>query len=165
MFDGMKPEDVKTALENSRKWENRAKSNAPKAQQLDELVKMLSGDKGETDPAKLAQDLTTARQSATNIRIENEVLRTAGKHGADPNRLADSKSFMSKVERLDPEGSDFSSKVAAAIKKQVEDDDSFKIRTGPKPDPTQGHNNSHGRTASDREAGLAEARKRFGQKK
>ena len=142
MFKDLKPEDVKEALDNSRKWETRAKSNKTKADQLDELVKLISGDDGnEPDPDKLKGDLSAAQRESQQTKVENAVLRRAGRHEADGARLVDSRSFMDSVAGLDPTADDFTSKVDAAIKKAVEDDEGLKAAVGGKPRPVrqQGH--------------------------
>ncbi len=141
MFKDQKPEDVKEALDNSRKWETRAKGNKTKADQLDELVKKITGkDDQNPDPEKLAGDLTAAQREARATKIENAVLKSASKHEANPALLADSRSFMDSISDLDPSADDFSSKLDSAIKKAVEDNESLKVThtTGPKPVRQQG---------------------------
>ncbi len=164
LFEGMTAQQVKDALGESRKWEDRSKQNFDKAKQLDALLGVLNPGSDDPDPQKLAADLTAAQKDANQTKLENEVLRTAARHGADPVRLADSRSFMNKIGGYDPTASDFAAKVAAAIKKAVEDDGSFKTHqpASPKPNLWQGSGDPKARL-SGREAGLAEAAKRFPQ--
>jgi hypothetical protein len=141
LFKDEKPEDVKEALENSRKWETRAKGNKTKADQFDELVKKITGkDDGDPDPDKLAQDLTAAQREARATKVEVAVLKSAGKHDANPALLADSRTFMDSIADLDPSADDFASKLDAAIKKAVTDNEALKVTatTGPKPVRQQG---------------------------
>jgi hypothetical protein len=140
LFKDQKPEDVKEALENSRKWETRAKGNKAKADQFDELVKKITGKDDDTDPEKLAQDLTAAQRDARATKVEVAVLKSASKHDADPALLADSRSFMDSIADLDPADDDFKSKLDAAIKKAVEDNAALKVTsaTGPRPVRQQG---------------------------
>lgn len=127
LFPDLKPDDVKKAVDESRKWETRAKGNKTKADQLDALAKLLNGESGDDpDPAKLASDLTAAQQQARDTRVENAVLKAAGKHGADPVLLVDSRSFMSKISTLDPAEDDFQSNLGEAIKKAVEETPALK---------------------------------------
>lgn len=149
LFAGMTPEDVKAALDNSRKWEGRSKANKDKADQYDALVKTITG-KDETDtpdPAALTANLTAAQQETRQARIENAVLKAAGTLNGNPARLVDSLTFMSGVNALDPNAADFTAKVSDAIKTAVENDDYFKASTGPRPQPQQG-TYSEGRTGS-----------------
>jgi hypothetical protein len=142
LFKDQKPEDVKEALENSRKWETRAKGNKAKADQLDELVKKITGkDDGDPDPEKLAGELTAAQREARATKVENAVLKRAGKHDANPSLLADSRSFMDSIADLDPAADDFGSRIDDAIKKAVDANAALKVTTvtGPKPVRQQGH--------------------------
>ena len=140
LFADQKPEDVKEALENSRKWETRAKGNVTKAQAYDELVKKITGKDEEPDPEKLTQELTAAQRDARATKVENAVLKQAGKHNANPALLADSRSFMDSIDDLDPADADFASKIDAAIKKAVDANEALKVTpaAGPRPVRQQG---------------------------
>lgn len=140
LFKDQKPEDVKEALENSRKWEARAKGNKTKAEQLDALVEVITGKKDDTDPEKLKGDLTAAQRETRATKVENAVLKSAGKHDADASLLADSRSFMASIADLDPAADDFNTKLDAAIKKAVENNEALKVTTagGPRPVRQQG---------------------------
>lgn len=84
----------------------------------------------EDDPVAAAKTATEQREAAQsvarNLRIENAVLRAAGRAGADPLSLTDSRSFMRALEALDPEADDFATQVDAAIKAAVEANPSLK---------------------------------------
>lgn len=143
LFKDMKPEDVKEALDNSRKWETRAKGNKTKADLLDELAKLITGETDdEPDPEKLKGDLTAAQRESRATKVENAILRTAGKHEANATLLVDSRTFMDSVKELDPSADDFSSKLDDAIKKAVDANEAFKVApattTRPKPVRQQG---------------------------
>lgn len=141
LFKDQKPEDVKEALDNSRKWETRAKGNKTKAAQLDALVEVITGKKDDADPEKLKGELTAAQRETRATKVENAVLKGAIKHGANASLLADSRSFMDSVADLDPSADDFGSRLDAAIKKAVDENDALKVTTttGPKPVKQQGN--------------------------
>lgn len=144
-FEGMTPTEVKKALDESRRWENRSKENHPKAEKYDALVKALNGDgKGDTppDPNKLASDLTAAQQGERDAKVESAVLRQASRHSVNGDKLTDSIRFMDGLRalELDPKSADFSSKVDDAIKAALAEDSSLALagHQGPKPNPQQG---------------------------
>lgn len=150
LFAGMTPAEVKEALENSRKWESRAKGNKGKADQYDALVKAITGkdDDADADPEAIKGELTAAQREAREARVENRILRDASKHGANGIRLVDSRSFMSEIANLDPSADDFGTQVEAAIKKAVENDDYFKVAAGPRPAKQQGRPSEGSRRGS-----------------
>jgi hypothetical protein len=137
VFGDKKPEEVQEALAQSRKWEDRAKGNKDKADLLDELAKLISGeDEDGKDPEKLKTALAAAGQetdqlkgSSKALKIENAVLRSAAANGGNPDLLADSRSFMSTVAALDPSSEDFNTKLVEAIKKAVEDNPALGLAT------------------------------------
>lgn len=142
LFKDQKPEDVKAAVDESRKWESRSKANKTKADAYDALVEKITGksDEDQPDPEKLAGDLTAAQRETRATKVENAILRRAGKHEADAGMLVDSRTFMASVADLDPSADDFTSKVDDAIKKAVDDNDAFRVvvSTGPRPVRQQG---------------------------
>jgi hypothetical protein len=83
------------------------------------------------DPATIAQvaatERDTARQEARAAKIENAVWRMAAKHGASPEALTDSRTFMKKLGDMDPAAGDFAAKVETAIKAALEDNPNLKI--------------------------------------
>lgn len=140
MFAGQKPEDVKAALDNSRKWEQRSKANKEKADKFDSLATAITGTAGESASADdLTANLSAERQTSRDLRTENAVLRAALPHGANPIRLVDSMSFMAEVKKLDPSDDDFATKIADAVKIQVASDPHFRATPTPLPNPQQGN--------------------------
>jgi hypothetical protein len=115
-FEGMSPAEVKRALDNSRKWENRAKSNKAK---LDELQAQAQPAEGEED-WKAKYEAEQARASEAEVRAvelayESTVNRVAREVGADAEALLDSQSFRDKVaEELDDDFDDDELKTAVA---------------------------------------------------
>lgn len=94
-----------------------------RATTMDAIAKAL-GLKGDDDPAKAAQtaadERDAAKSVAKNLAVENAVLRMAVKHGANPESLTDSRSFMRQLEAIDPAADDFATQVETAITKAVE---------------------------------------------
>ena len=78
------------------------------------------------DPAKLTEQLTGTQTENRSLKAEIAVLRSAGKHGADPEALTDSRSFLAKLDTLDPAADDFAAQVDAAIKQAVADNPKLK---------------------------------------
>lgn len=128
----------------ARKWEERAKENkkaleqantgqTATAQQLDQIAQLLGLKKGETaDPAKLAEQLSGKDTELRQSRVELAVHRMAGKHGANPDALLDSRSFLTSVKDLDPSGKNFAQDLESAIKDAVKANASLKATpTGP----------------------------------
>ena len=99
--------------------ENRTKRTAAESQMTDlqrkvaEAFGIDTGD-GKPDPDKLAADLTAAQQTARDRAIELAVYRGAGDR-ADPSTLLDSRTFMDSVADLDPNASDFPTRLGDKI--------------------------------------------------
>lgn len=128
----------------ARKWEERAKENkkalteaasgqTATAQQLDQIAQLLGLKKGETaDPAKLAEQLSGKDDELRQSKVELAVHRMAGKHGANPDALLDSRAFLTSVKGLDPAGKNFAQDLESAIKDAVKANASLKATpTGP----------------------------------
>lgn len=157
LFEGLTPAQVKEKLDNSRKWEGRAKENRTKLQQFDGIAKILAGDTDTPpDPQKLATDLAASQQATRETQIENAVLRTAGAQGA---ALVDSRSFMAKVTAFDPSAADFGTQIKDAIDAHIAQSPA-PTGGGAQPDPYLRHPSSN--TTSSRDLGSAEADRRFG---
>lgn len=142
LFKDQDPTKVKEALDNSRKWETRAKGNKDKADAYDELVKKITGkEEDDADPEKLTASLTAAQREARDTKVELAVIKAAGKHEADPVLLADSRTFMASIADLDPAADDFSTQLDAAIKKAVDANAALKAvtKTRPRSVQQQGH--------------------------
>lgn len=68
------------------------------------------------DPEALTKSLTDAQATAAKAARELAIFKAASTHGADPNRLLDSNSFMSSVQGLDPtDGAAINAAITAAI--------------------------------------------------
>ncbi|MEU3613124.1 hypothetical protein ABZ725_12565 [Streptomyces sp. NPDC006872] len=93
---------------------------------LGALRKVLdpSGAAGEQDPAKLAEQATSERDTALaearRLRVELAAHQAAHKSGADPARLLDSRSVAAQLESLDPADTKFGEKLDAVIAAAVE---------------------------------------------
>lgn len=94
------------------------------------------------DPAKLAAELEQARQQTAaeiargqarerELTIELETRRRASRLGADPELLADSRSFMTAVSKLDPASDSFGEDLAAEITRAVTANPSLKGGAAP----------------------------------
>ncbi|ORI13439.1 hypothetical protein [Rhodococcus sp. 1168] len=156
-FEGLTPTEVKTKLENSRKWETRSKDNFDDAEKYRAFKKQFDGaGEGQApDPEKLAGELTAAQREARETKVELAVLRKAGKD-VDGSRLLDSRSFIASLADLDPSDAEFGSKVAAAIKAATEADPSLGAGPkGPRPNPQQGS------PSQGRETSLSAGRERY----
>lgn len=103
------------------------------------LAKALGLQVDETpDPEKLAADLKQAREEIQSrvtqaqarereLTIELQLMRQAAKHGANPELLADSRTFMAKVAKLDPASDSFGDDLGDAIKAAVESNPAYKL--------------------------------------
>jgi hypothetical protein len=134
-FEGMTPAEVKAALDNSRKWENRSKTNHTKATEAETKLKAVleaAGIKTESaDPEQIARDLEQATSSSRAKDIELAVLRGAITATVDPDGLTDSRSFMDKVGKLDPAADDFAEQIKTAIDEAVAARPSLKAAATP----------------------------------
>lgn len=84
----------------------------------------------EASPQEQIEHLTTqlngAQSGQKQARVELAIWRGSHAHGANPQRLADSRSFLSALEGLDPGASDFDTKVSDAIAKAVAEQDYYR---------------------------------------
>jgi len=118
LFEGMSPAEVRRALDNSRKWETRAKSNKAK---LDELQATSLPAEGEEDwKAKYEAEQARASEAesrAVELTYETTVTRIAAQVGADAEALLDSQKFRDAVAKeLDEDGFDDDELKAAVAK-------------------------------------------------
>lgn len=129
LFAGLTPAQVKASLDQ-------ATANNPKAEKYDQLLASLNGDGagGSTPPTpeQLASDLTAARSGERGAKVELELVRSAVRQGVDPERLADSRRFMTGLDALDldPAAADFVSKIDGAVKAALEADKSLSVTPG-----------------------------------
>lgn len=77
--------------------------------------------------------ISEEREAHRGTSVELAIYKGASVHGADPGELADSRSFMAKLAKLDPSDEGFDKKVSAAIKQAVADNPKLKA-AGPAPD-------------------------------
>lgn len=115
----------------------KARTNAKKAaadeartqivQELGKALGLIKDDKdAPPDPAALKAQIEQATAAHRETALELAIYRHAGKLGADPDALADSRTFLSSVKGLDPSDEGFAKKVQAAIKNAVENNPKLK---------------------------------------
>lgn len=135
--------DLKSANAEAAKARTAAKQQAAdkaRSEIVQELGKALGLVKDEDtppDPAELKKQITSAQAAHRDTAVELAVFRAAGKHGADPEALTDSRTFLSSIKDLDPSSSDFAKQVGEAIKQAVEDNPRLKA-AGQAPATTSG---------------------------
>lgn len=97
---------------------------------LDAIAKALGlkGDDKPADAEQLAEQLATERTGGQQARTELAVFKAAGKHGADPEKLLDSRAFADRLKGVDPTDT---KKIGDLIKKAVEDNPSYKTAAPP----------------------------------
>ncbi|MFJ6707021.1 MULTISPECIES: hypothetical protein [unclassified Streptomyces] len=126
---------------------------------LDAVNKALNpeGDEGEQDPAKLAaavaerdKQLGDLSAQLRTAQVELAAYKAAGKEGARPDRLLNSRSFVDAVAKLDPAGDKFGEQLLAAIKTAVDADPDL-YRASPAA-PPRGGGEFNGAPAGDRRA-------------
>lgn len=100
----------------------------------------------------------TAEAEAKQTKIELAVYRTASKKdvGGDPEALLDSRSFLAKVQALDPAAKDFNDKVSQAIKDAIKDNPKLKLQAGAGSSSAD-HSGGGGETGEKKSAGLTGA--------
>jgi hypothetical protein len=118
MFEGLTPAEVKRKLDNSRKWEDRAKSNKSK---LDEALAKGQPAEGEEDwQAKYEEAQTRAEEAegrAVELAYKDAVRGAASEAGADAEALLDSQAFRDAVAgELDDDFDDDDLKAAVLAK-------------------------------------------------
>jgi hypothetical protein len=107
------------------------------------------------DPAQLARELEAAKAQTTaeveraqkrerELTVELELLKQARRHGADPEMLVDSRSFMQTLGKLDPASEDFATDLGDAIKTAVEKNPGFKLTTTTTPPAGNGDGGGNG---------------------
>lgn len=101
------------------------------AQQIGKALGLVEDDKP-ADPEKLTEQLTGERSKTRAALVELAVYKNAGRHGANPEALGDSRSFMTAVDKLDPTADDFTDRLGEAIKSAVENNSNLKA-TGQAP--------------------------------
>ena len=84
-------------------------------QQLGKVLGLVKedGEDEAPDAEALARSVAEEQQRAAEARRELAVFRAAAKAGADPDRLLDSRRFLTSLEKVDPDDTDA---VTAAVK-------------------------------------------------
>lgn len=111
LFEGLTPQQVKRKLDHARRWEDRAKDNKAKLDELTARFQPADGEPTVDDLRKQLDDAGAAREQAETRAVElvyeNAVTRAAGKAGADAEALLDSQKFREEVaDRLDEDFDD-----------------------------------------------------------
>lgn len=148
-------EDPAAELERLRKELRQANADAAKArttakknaaeeakaelvQQMGRALGLIKDDKDEApDPAKLTAEIERATAAHRETAVELAIYRSAGRYGADPDALTDSRAFLSSIKDLDPSDEGFAKAVSAAIKAAVADNPKLKAQ-GQAPARTSG---------------------------
>lgn len=119
--------ELKTANGEAAKARTSAKKAAADearteiVQELGKALGLIKDDKdAPPDPAALTAQIEKATAAHRETAVELAVYRSAGKHGADPDALTDSRTFLNSIKGLDPSEEGFVKKVSDAIKKAVE---------------------------------------------
>lgn len=116
-----------------------AEARAAMVQELGKALGLIKDDKdAPPDPAKLTAEIERAQSAHRETAIELAVYKGADKHGASASKLADSRSFMTALAKLDPAADDFNTKVGKAIEKAVTDNPELKTTTAAAPPPRSG---------------------------
>ena len=125
---GSKADDPRLRSARDEAYNNRIKAReaeqaaAAAAQERDALVQQLGkvlglvkdDDEADAPDAEaLARSVAEEQQRAAKARRELAVFRAAAKAGADPDRLLDSRRFLTSLEKVDPDDTDA---VTAAVK-------------------------------------------------
>lgn len=128
--------ELKQANADAAKARTTAKKNAAEeakaelVQQMGRALGLIKDDKDEApDPAKLTAEIERATAAHRETAVELAIYRSAGKHGADPDALTDSRTFLSSIKDLDPSDEGFAKAVSAAIKAAVADNPKLKAQS------------------------------------
>lgn len=130
------PDWAQKIVRDARDGEAKARTNA-KAQAATEAAEQAKAEMAQTigkalglvkddeqvDPDKLTGDLQTERDQHQATKVELAVYKAAGQHGADPDKLLDSRSFLNSIKDTNP---DDATKIAEAIKAAVDNNASLK---------------------------------------
>jgi len=143
------PDRAKRAIQAARDGERKAKEAAKAASDRLAAVLKAAGltPDGKEDPAEQLKAAVAERDAAVakvrDTAVELAVYRSAGKAGADPDALLDSRAFLAAVKDLDPDAADFGDKVTAAIRAAVKSNPKLAATLSP---GRQGADHTGGRT-------------------
>ena len=144
--DGEDPAATIARLQKELKTANgeaaKARTSAKKAaadearteivQELGKALGLIKDDKDTPpDPAALTAQIEKATAAHRETAVELAIYRSAGKYGADPDALTDSRAFLNSIKGLDPSEDGFAKKVSEAIKKAVETNPKLKAASAP----------------------------------
>lgn len=115
-----------------------------------------SGEQKQLTPEQIAQKAQESDQKARDATVKLAVFQTAGKHGADPDALLDSASFVRAISKLDPAADTFAANVDSAIKTAVESNARLKAQPTTPPVPAKGGVDMAGGTTGKRQLTAAE---------
>lgn len=151
------PADVQKVIADARAEAARyrtegqtAKQSAAEAEKVKAAVLKAAGlnpDGTDTpkDPAALAAAVEQAQAAVWTTAVENVVLRSAGKAGADAEKLLDSRGFVDSLDPFvndDPKTPEFKTKIAAHIAEFIDQQPQFKaqptVPAGPSGAPLAG---------------------------
>jgi len=130
------PERAARAIAAARESEKKAKERAKATEERLAAVLKAAGltPDGKTDPAEQLKAAAAERDKAVSrardTAVELAVYKSAGKAGADPDAVLDSRGFLAQVSDLDPDAADFGDKVTAAIKAAVKANPKLAAATG-----------------------------------
>lgn len=132
------PDWAQKAIRDARADAGKARTNAKAqaadqarqdlAQQIGKALGLVKDGDAAPDPAKLAEQLAGAQTEGQQARTELAVFKAAGKHGADPEKLLDSRAFADRLKDVDPTDG---KKISDLIKKAVEDNPSYRAAAPP----------------------------------
>lgn len=136
------------------KARDEAKAEAAKAA-TDEVTAKLAAALGlapaaPADPAKLQAEIEALKGTSASDKREIALWKTAAGAGvstAGLTRLTDSRSFMAKIEKLNPSEDDFATKLAAVVTEAITADPSLKAGTAPAGTPAGDFGNGNGAPA------------------
>ncbi|WP_073782061.1 hypothetical protein [Streptomyces sp. CB01580] len=105
-------------------------ARASLAQDIGKALGLIKDDAAAPDPAQLTQQLAAEQAKARANAIELAAYKAAQTEGANATRLLNSRAFAERLADLDPAADDFTTKLKAAIKAEVDTDPGL-YRTGP----------------------------------
>jgi len=125
---------------------------------MDNFAKLFGGAEKQLTPEQIAQKAQESDQQAREANVKLAVFQTAGKHGADPDALLDSASFVRAISKLDPSADTFAANVDTAIKNAVEGNARLKAQAAAPQVPAKGGVDMAGGTTGKRQLTAAEVK-------
>ncbi|WP_328981763.1 hypothetical protein OG258_19915 [Streptomyces mirabilis] len=122
---------------------------------MDGFAKLFGGEEKQLTPEQIAQKAQESDKTAREATVKLAVFQTAGKHGADPDALLDSASFVRAIGKLDPSSDTFAANVDTAIKNAVDNNARLKAQSAPQV-PAKGGVDMTGGTSGKRQLTPAE---------